>query len=395
MAIFSITTVGIVTVTLLLLNIIGTLLNYRKARKIGLPTLFTPIDAGNVFWIIFSPWLEPVLRKLLPFGLSNFVEYNSRDWNFANMHSLHAKVGDAFTIVSPERIRIVISNAKAIDEITRRRRDFPKAISLYKPLELFGKNLVTTEGQEWVLHRKLTTSVFNERNNKLVWNETRRQAEDMLQTWSDSPDGITNPGRDSMLLALHVLTGAGLGRSYKFEDGLQTPASGHSLTYSDALSIVLTNLFTAIFSASIKIPMWLLPAKIKQTHHAVENFKRYMSEMVQGERDAMASGRPEGDHFMSILVRASDAEKMPGSSARPLTDSEIHGNLFTFNLAGHDTTASTIAYAVILLSTHPEWQEWVAQEVERVGSTLDSHNFDYDVIYPQMNRCMALMVSQQ
>lgn len=165
------------------------------------------------------------------------------------------------------------------------------------------------------------------------------------------------------------------------------------MTYADALSIVLTNLFTAIFSASIKIPIWLLPSRIRQTHHAVENFKRYMSEMVQEERNAMASGRPESDHFMSILVRASDAEKMPGSSARPLTDSEIHGNLFTFNLAGHDTTASTIAYAIILLAAHPEWQEWVAEEVQKVDRALEPQNFDYDVIYPQMNRCMALMVS--
>lgn len=393
MAVFSIATVGTVAVAILLLNIIGTIINYRRAWKIGLPTLYTPIDAGNIFWVIFSPWLEPLFRKL-PFGLGNFVEYGSRDWNFSNMHSLHAKVGDSFTIVSPERIRVVTSNAKAIDDIARRRRDFPKALALYKPLELFGRSVMTTEGQEWVRHRRLTAAIFNERNNKLVWNETRRQAEDMTQIWAASPHGFTNPGRDSMLLALHVLTGAGLGKSYKFGDGLRTPAAGHNMTYADALGIILGNIVTAIFDTSIKAPMWLLPARVQKTRHAVDNFRRYMSEMVQEERDAMASGRPEGDHLMSILVRASDAEKMLGSNARPLTDSEIHGNLFLYNLAGHDTTANTIVYAVILLAIYPEWQDWVAQEVEKVDNTEGTQSLDYEVVFPQMNRCIALMVSQ-
>ena len=97
---------------------------------------------------------------------------------------------------------------------------------------------------------------------------------------------------------------------------------------------------------------------------------------------------------MSILVRASDAEKMLGSNARPLTDSEIHGNLFLYNLAGHDTTANTIVYAVILLAIYPEWQDWVAQEVEKVDNTEGTQSLDYEVVFPQMNRCIALMVSQ-
>ena len=34
-----------------------------------------------------------------------------------------------------------------------------------------------------------------------------------------------------------------------------------------------------------------------------------------------------------------------------LTDEEIFGNLFIYNLAGHETTAKTLAYAVALMST--------------------------------------------
>lgn len=36
-----------------------------------------------------------------------------------------------------------------------------------------------------------------------------------------------------------------------------------------------------------------------------------------------------------------------------LSDSEISGNLFLYTIGGHDTTAITISYAVLLLPIKP------------------------------------------
>ena len=57
-------------------------------------------------------------------------------------------------------------------------------------LDVYGRNVVTTEGQEWRLHRKVTSRPFSEKNNQLVHEETVRQTEQMMQAWdSKAIDG--------------------------------------------------------------------------------------------------------------------------------------------------------------------------------------------------------------
>ena len=374
------------------LNVLQLALNYRKAKAIGLPVLLTPVDPSNVPWILCSSWLEPLLRKCLPFDMKNFVDYNTRDWNYDKIFALQERIGDTFIIVSPRQIRVFTANAKAADDLCRRRRDFVKAVALYKPLEIFGRNVVTTEGDDWVRHRRITTPPFNERNSTLVWNESKRQATDMLRSWESNPEGVTNPQSDTMMLALHVLTAAGFGRSFTFGKGLETPSDGHTLTYRDALSLILGNLFTAVFTATVNLPSWLLPAKFRRVQDAVLNFRQYMVEMVNEERAAMDAGAPEANNLMSVLVRASEASKVEGKGTRHLTDPEIYGNLFSYNLAGHETTSNTLAYATILLAANPQWQEWVAEEVEAVTAGISIDDLQYETAYPQLKRCLAVMV---
>lgn len=38
--------------------------------------------------------------------------------------------------------------------------------------------------------------------------------------------------------------------------------------------------------------------------------------------------------------------------------------------AGHDTTANTLAFAMLLLTTHPDVQLWLAGEIAAVQTTL-------------------------
>ncbi|RKL41424.1 hypothetical protein BFJ72_g5851 [Fusarium proliferatum] len=373
------------------LSTLQLLYNYKKAKSIGLPVLITPIDPSNVPYLLCSRFLEPFLRKVLPFGLGNFVEYNSRDWNYEQIHDLQERIGDTFIIVSPKQIRVFTGNAKASDDLCRRRRDFVKAVALYKPLEIFGRNVVTTEGDDWVRHRRITTPPFNERNSALVWDESKRQATYMLKMWASNPKGVVNPQSDTMVLALHVLTAAGFGRSYTFGSGLESALENHSLTYRDSLSLILGNLFTAVFTATLNLPTWMLPSKFKQVQDAVVNFRQYMAEMVAEEREAMDAGAEEQDNLMSILVRASENQNKEGKGTRHLTDPEIYGNLFSYNLAGHETTSNTLAYATILLAANPEWQKWAAEEVDQVTAGVDLKDLDYETYYPRLKRVLAIM----
>lgn len=293
-----------------------------------------------------------------------------------------------------QRTKVIVANADTVEQITIQRKDFQKAEAMYKPLEVFGPNLDTVEGETWQRHRRITTPPFNERNSAFVWRESMTQAKDMLQSWmmGSSTVGVTTTDSDTMTLALHVLTAAGFGKSYSFAGGLTKPAEGHSMTYKDALKLILKNVMVTIIISSAKLPAWMLPRKVLNVSEAIANFKSYMIEMVEEERDSIAKGEGEKDNLMSVLVRAAELSKADEKGRNSLTDEEIVGNLFIYNLAGHETTANTLAYAVALIAANRDVQDWIGEEIEAVfGSDDMLERWQYEKAFPRLKRCLALI----
>ena len=312
---------------------------------------------------------------------------------------MHARYGSAFTIVTPVENQVFVADAKAAADILIRRNDFVKNPVIYAPFDIFGRNVNSVGGEDWQRHRKITTPPFNERNSGLVWTESVRQAREMLQVWlSKGEEGINGTTDDTLLLALHVLTGAGFGMSYSFDSELTTSVAGHSMSYRDALRTLLSNVFTTILIGSAKLPFWLLPKKVARISVAMKEFKQYMVEMVDNERAAHARGDDAGANLVTSLVRASEearrAEEKGIQSKAGLTDEEIYGNIFIYNFAGHETTANQLAYALALLACHPRWQEWLGEEIDHVfgADTSTNEAEQYSKAFPQLRRCLALMV---
>jgi len=95
---------------------------------------------------------------------------------------------------------------------------------------------------------------------------------------------------------------------------------------------------------------------------------------------------------MSVLIRAVDSSQQDGKGRSSLSNEEIYGNLFIYNLAGHDTTANTLIYAITLLSMEDKWQDWIREEIALViGKDAKFEDLQYEKAFPQLNRCLALM----
>jgi len=202
---------------------------------------------------------------------------------------------------------------------------------------------------------------------------------------------------DTRVVALHVISAAGFGVSHDFHGGARNLTEGHTLSYSAALMVVLDLIPSVIVSKMPwlkSVPDLLLPQKVKSVLEGTREFAQYMDEMLAGERKIMAENPGTAKpNLVSTLIRTSDEAMASGekSSVR-LSDDEIKGNMFIFNLAGHDTTANTLAYAVALLAMHPEVQEWVLEEVEEAFKENGEGKLVYEELFPRMTRCMAVMV---
>ncbi|GAW16696.1 hypothetical protein ANO14919_061330 [Xylariales sp. No.14919] len=95
-------------------------------------------------------------------------------------------------------------------------------------------------------------------------------------------------------------------------------------------------------------------------------------------------------NLMTSLVRASQDEATAGSSG--LTESEIYGNMFVFNFAGHDTTAHTFTFAIFFLAANPQVQDWVHEEVRQVLGDRDPSEWHYNADFPRLKRCLSIML---
>jgi hypothetical protein len=221
----------------------------------------------------------------------------------------------------------------------------------------------------------------------------------MLSTWlaHGSTRNITTMIDDTRIIALHVLYAAGFGTSHDFSSGKRVAEPGHELSHRDALMTILENLISSIILAGMKeqAEKWkaVLSQRLQKILLAIKEFEKYTDEAVAAERAALISGNGENKgNLMSTLIRTSDRARADGgkSGLSALTDEEIRGNYFIFNLAGHDTTANTLGYAIALLACNNDVQKWVVEELEEVFATGSE---GYDEAFPRLKRVMAVFVS--
>ncbi|KAI0346715.1 cytochrome P450 [Trametopsis cervina] len=294
---------------------------------------------------------------------------------------------DVITYVSAfwgSRTNFYVADADALNEITTYRARFPKAIDQYKVLQFFGGNIVASEGEEWKRYRKITAPAFSERNNKLVWDETKLIVQDLFENvWGEQKEISLDHAVDITLpLALFVIGIAGFGRRVRWVDEEKLP-SGHQMSFKSSLHTVSEKVFERLV-----IPEWLLklgPTKhIREIRTSFDELEKYLLEMIQERRHAET--KEERYDLFSSLLDANDAESDNGE--QNLTDSELIGNLFIYLLAGHETTAHTLCFVFALLALYPDEQEELYKHITAVvpDGELPEYEHMTDLTY-----CIAVL----
>ena len=229
----------------------------------------------------------------------------------------------------------------------------------------------------------------------------------MVGVWlPDRQGGVKSTLEDTRTLALHVLAFAGFQKSYPFRSTAKDSGALQPSTYRDSLSIILRNILVILVlpPAVFRIP--LLPSKWKQIGWAITEFRKYMLDQLADEKRLIVEGRPGSGTLVSNLVRASEAlpevegrgpneKTLRGGRAHELKAlgvDEILGNIFVFNFAGHDTTATSLAYSILLLVAHPEAQDWIAEELNHYLDSGKSETWEYDIVFPKLQRTLGILV---
>ncbi|EJD35640.1 614/534 cytochrome P450 [Auricularia subglabra TFB-10046 SS5] len=290
---------------------------------------------------------------------------------------------DVYTMASffPAEVSYNIADPVTAKEIFSSSPRFPKPLKFYTLLNYFGDNVVGSDGAIWKKHRKPSAPAFRYKNNKLVWDEAAKITLSLFDTpeWCGKDVVRIDHALDVTLpLALAIISISGFGREMRWENDAYIP-TGHTMTFKDALHIVSGNL-----RVKLLVPEWALPfrANWRLVERSFKELQKYMLEMVTARRTSEVK-EERYDLFSGLL----DATEKDDARER-LTDAELLGNIFVFLLAGHETTAHTLAFAFGLLALHPEEQDKLYEEI--IGITPDLRIPTYDEL-GKFKRTMAVL----
>ncbi|KUJ14432.1 cytochrome P450 [Mollisia scopiformis] len=374
-------------------SLIAMEINYRRAAAIGIPLVRLPVDPMNLVWLILEPSLWNILDKI-PIDWGTFGRYSRRGCHFHDKATSHLKYGPVWALVTPCDIYIYFSDPDAIHDIFMRRTDFLRPSKMYKLLEVYGPCISTASLADWPRHRKVLATPFNESIMKFVWDEALSQAKGLLELWTDdSKSEEISSAKDTRTLSLNVLAATGFRKSYKFDSASQTETS-----YRDALQKVLDNVVLLMLVSPKVLQLPFMPKSWTQVGRAAVDFKVHMEDMLNEETQLFEEGKMGSGTLMTSFVRAlgvHQKEEANSQTSQPtskgLTIDEIFGNIFVINFAGHDTTANTLAFTMILLAAYPDIQDWVSEEVNVIIND-ERDTWEYETLFGRLKRCRAVLL---
>ncbi|KAJ3223913.1 hypothetical protein HDU81_008834 [Chytriomyces hyalinus] len=332
----------------------------RALRRMN-PTL-------TVYPVLIAPRSLLSILNLIPRWMKIKFPIN---WSFNGKYDRFRDTTDGvFAICTVNQTNVQVANAELSKEImVNRYKEFLKPVHLYGSLDTFGKNILTTESDEWRRHRKIAAPTFSEQNNALVHESSIQIAHGMFAAWDKnsvtSSDGTRSSrvdvSSDMMEFALSVISSAAFGIDIPWhtEPDDSEFRQGCHISFRQALEIVVNRIQIWIVTPRI---LFLLPIKyLQDMKQGFDEFGKYLDRIID---DAEGSGSVEKPkNLLQMLVKATLAEKSPQSR---LSKSELKGNSFIFIFAGHETTGGVLHFALTLLALHPKKQQKLYDEIREV-----------------------------
>lgn len=251
------------------------------------------------------------------------------------------RLGDTFTTrVLAERIIMTRDPAWIHEVLVRQAASFRKDRTTRQLSALLGRGLLTTDGEEWREQRRSLQPHFQPSSVEHSLATFVQEAEREISRWPkhsvlDVHEVMT---RLTMRIALRVLFGADPDEFSSFEDIM---AAG--MAY-----------FAGVGGTQQPLPLWVPSPTNRRFLAAREELRARFSDIVASARRAGSSGT-----LLSRLLQEKEAAA--------LSEEQVVDQSITMLVAGHETSALSLCYALHLLAQHPLCQKRLCEEVKASG----------------------------
>lgn len=244
--------------------------------------------------------------------------------------------------------------------------------------EIFGGSIFNSEGQSWYDQRKIAVSMFTS-------NKFRTYIMEINQL---------NLEKFRAIISKHLKEGTALDMKQIFlnytMDMICNTAFGHNpdclslghTDFSDAFDLAQEHCCWRFYQPLWPYSYYLEPGEYRSRRNFSKHVTGYLVPMVK-ERLAMTQEEVAGkSDVLSMFVQKRDAQGNTVFTGQFLQD-VVSGLM----VAGRDTTACALAWAVVELAEHPEHIKLLKEELAYVlhtkGETLET--LTYDTVKGEMN----------
>ncbi|CAM0906937.1 unnamed protein product [Alopecurus aequalis] len=302
--------------------------NLGEIKQLRAESADTALDVGSHD---FVPMVQPHFRKWIPIYGRTFLYW------FGPRPSV--------CMADVNMVKQVLSDRNGL---------YPKNTGNPDIARLLGKGLVLTDGDDWKRHRKVVHPAFSMDKLKMMTVTMSDCAESMMSEWKAK---LEKGGQVEIEL------------SRQFEeltaDVISRTAFGSSYTEGGKVFLAQRELQFLAFSSAfnVQIPGFrYLPSRKNLRIWKLDSEVRTMLMNIIKSRFATKDITGYGDDLLGLMLEAC----APEHGRIPLLSmDEIIDECKTFFFAGHDTSSHLLTWTMFLLSTHPEWQERLREEVLR------------------------------
>jgi cytochrome P450 len=242
-------------------------------------------------------------------------------------------------------IVFVMSPTGARDVLARNNEWCDRTLVHREIRRLVGDNLADLPNAPWRSRKRTLQPVFTRQRVATFGGHMSEVAAMIARGWREGAE--VDLDAEARRLTMRVL-----GRSVL---GLDLDERADAL--AEPLNVVLSYVADRGMRP-IRAPWWLPTSARHRARTAGATLRRLAAEILEACRTDPSRDAP----LVHALIGATDPE-----TGRALSDLDICNDLIAFIFAGHDTTATTLAFALWALGRHPQIQTRVAEEVAAIG----------------------------
>lgn len=237
--------------------------------------------------------------------------------------------------------------------------DFPKSDRIGSGLRpLLGDSVFLTNGEIWKRQRRIIDPAFEGGRIKESFAAIYAAAEaSVARMSSKATNEPTDIEPDTSHAAADVIFRTLF--SIPIEDQIASQVFDQFRLYQRTQPIL--NL-----AAFVKGPSWMPRMFRRDTKRNAAAIRGLIAQLTNNRAEAISDGTAPEDLATKIMT-TSDPE-----TGQTFTQEEMIDQVAIFFLAGHETSASALSWALYLLAANPEWQEKVAKEAAKLTPEFSS-----------------------